>query len=103
MSAIEAQTGHLSEPTVCEHCGAIFIRRAWRRDRRLQLAIVSRGAGSFNTLRWMDMKPNIESTHFGSITIEGSVFEYDVILRLSGTESARPQSRAVVRHLQLRE
>ena len=30
------------------------------------------------------MKPKIERTQFGSITIEGSVFEHDVILRLSG-------------------
>ena len=30
------------------------------------------------------MKPQIERTHFGSITIDGSVFEHDVILRLNG-------------------
>ena len=30
------------------------------------------------------MKPKIERTQFGSITIDGSVFEHDVILRLSG-------------------
>lgn len=35
------------------------------------------------------MKPKIESTHFGSITIEGSVFEHDVILRLSGKVKKR--------------
>jgi len=30
------------------------------------------------------MKPKIDRTQFGSITIDGSVFEHDVILRLSG-------------------
>jgi hypothetical protein len=30
------------------------------------------------------MKPKIERTQFGSISIDGSVFEHDVILRLSG-------------------
>ena len=35
------------------------------------------------------MKPNIDSTQFGSITIGGSVFEYDVILRLGGKVKKR--------------
>jgi hypothetical protein len=35
------------------------------------------------------MRPNIDSTQFGSITIEGSVFEHDVILRLSGKVKKR--------------
>jgi len=30
------------------------------------------------------MKPKIEHTQFGSITIDGSVFDHDVILRLGG-------------------
>ncbi len=30
------------------------------------------------------MKPRIDQTKFGSITIEGEVFEHDVIIRLSG-------------------
>jgi len=30
------------------------------------------------------MKPTIDGTQFGSITIDGSVFDHDVILRLSG-------------------
>jgi len=35
------------------------------------------------------MKPKIERTQFGSITIEGSVFEHDVILRLRGKVKKR--------------
>jgi hypothetical protein len=35
------------------------------------------------------MKPKIERTQFGSITIEGSVFEHDVIFRLSGKVKKR--------------
>ena len=35
------------------------------------------------------MKPKIDATQFGSITIEGSVFEHDVILRLSGKVKKR--------------
>src|SRR5690242_4762886 len=30
------------------------------------------------------MKPKIDETAFGSITIEGKTFEYDVIIRLNG-------------------
>jgi len=30
------------------------------------------------------MKPNIDQTSFGSITIEGKAFEYDVLIRLNG-------------------
>jgi hypothetical protein len=35
------------------------------------------------------MKPKIEGTQFGSITIDGSLFEHDVILRLSGKVKKR--------------
>jgi hypothetical protein len=35
------------------------------------------------------MKPKIEGTQFGSITIDGAVFEHDVILRLSGKVKKR--------------
>ncbi len=35
------------------------------------------------------MKPKIERTQFGSVTIDGSVFEHDVILRLSGKVKKR--------------
>ena len=35
------------------------------------------------------MKPKIEKTEFGSITIGGSVFPHDVILRLSGKVKKR--------------
>jgi hypothetical protein len=30
------------------------------------------------------MKPNIDSTEFGSITVEGKTFEKDIIIRLDG-------------------
>ena len=30
------------------------------------------------------MKPEIDETKFGSITIEGKTFEYDVLIRLNG-------------------
>ena len=35
------------------------------------------------------MKPQIDRTKFGSITIEGQVFEHDVIIRLSGKTKKR--------------
>jgi NMD protein affecting ribosome stability and mRNA decay len=39
---VEAATGHLPEPSVCESCGAVFSRRVWRRDRRLTGALLER-------------------------------------------------------------
>lgn len=30
------------------------------------------------------MKPNIDSTHFGSITIAGTQYEHDVVIRMNG-------------------
>jgi hypothetical protein len=35
------------------------------------------------------MKPKINSTQFGLITIEGSVFEHDVVIRLGGKVEKR--------------
>lgn len=35
------------------------------------------------------MKPNIDQTTFGSITIEGMRFEHDVLIRLSGQVEKR--------------
>jgi hypothetical protein len=43
------------------------------------------------------MKPQIEETKFGSITIEGQTFEHDVIIRLNGKTKKRKKklSKAV--------
>jgi hypothetical protein len=43
------------------------------------------------------MKPRIDETHFGSVTIEGKVFEHDVIIRLGGKPAKRKKklSKAV--------
>src|SRR5260370_202792 len=35
------------------------------------------------------MKPNIDRTAFGSITIEGTPFEHDVLIRLNGLVEKR--------------
>jgi hypothetical protein len=43
------------------------------------------------------MKPRIDQTEFGSITIEGTLFEHDVIIRLQGEVRKRKKklSKAV--------
>ena len=43
------------------------------------------------------MKPKVDKTEFGSITIEGTVFEHDVIIRLDGWVEKRKKklSKAV--------
>jgi hypothetical protein len=40
----ERATGRLTEPTVCERCGAIFSNRAWRRRRGVTGALLDRAA-----------------------------------------------------------
>ena len=35
------------------------------------------------------MKPHIDQTRFGAITIEGEVFEHDVVIRLNGKVKKR--------------
>src|SRR5713226_2543910 len=47
--------------------------------------------------RRKEMKPSIDQTSFGSITIEGTVFEHDVIIRLNGQVEKRKKklSKAV--------
>lgn len=39
---VEAATGHLPEPSVCERCGAVFTRRRWRHDRKITGALLER-------------------------------------------------------------
>jgi hypothetical protein len=45
----------------------------------------------------MEMKPRIDGTRFGSITIEGETFERDVLIRLNGEVKKRKKklSKAV--------
>ena len=42
----ERRTGRLAEPTVCERCGALFSRRAWRRNHKVTAALLSRAVWS---------------------------------------------------------
>jgi len=35
------------------------------------------------------MKPTIQETDFGSITIDGEVYEYDIVIRMSGKVKKR--------------
>ena len=42
------------------------------------------------------MKPRIENTKFGSITIEGAVFEHDVMIRLNGQVEKRKKKLSKV-------
>lgn len=53
---------------------------------------------SFGELKWRrKMKPLIEKTQFGSITIDGTIFKNDIIVRLDGEVKKRKKklSKAV--------
>lgn len=38
------------------------------------------------------MKPKIDSTSFGSITVEGETFDYDILIRLDGRVEKREKA-----------
>lgn len=38
------------------------------------------------------MKPKIDSTNFGSITVEGEAFDYDILIRLDGRVEKREKA-----------
>ncbi len=38
------------------------------------------------------MKPKIDSTSFGSITVDGEAFDYDIIIRLNGQVEKREKA-----------
>jgi hypothetical protein len=40
----EKRQGRLREPSACEHCGAVFVRRSWRRDHKVTPALLDRAA-----------------------------------------------------------
>jgi len=39
---VEAGPGRLPEPSACDRCGAVFSRRAWRRDRKVDAPLLAR-------------------------------------------------------------
>ena len=87
--AVEAATGHGSEPAVCTHCGAIFVRRAWRRERRLSLAL-------FERARWVACPACSQTrthTGFGRVLVRGGFARAheDVIRRRITNVAARAQ------------
>jgi hypothetical protein len=43
------------------------------------------------------MKPKIDSTNFGSITVDGKTFDYDILIRLNG--QVEKNRSLVYRHL----
>ena len=38
------------------------------------------------------MKPKIDSTNFGSITVDGETFDYDILIRLNGQVEKREKA-----------
>jgi NMD protein affecting ribosome stability and mRNA decay len=67
----ESRTGRLAEPTICERCGASFSRRAWRSDRTMTQALLSRA-------RWTICPAckQVESQeYFGRVLLRGAYLE----------------------------
>ncbi|HEY2388913.1 MAG TPA: hypothetical protein VGK30_18305 [Candidatus Binatia bacterium] len=88
--AVEAAEGHRPEPAVCTRCGAIFTRRAWRRDGRLSLQL-------FERARWTTCpgcRQARTQTGFGRVLLRGAfaLANEDLIRRRVANIAARARS-----------
>lgn len=65
---VEAAVGHLTEPSVCERCGAVFSRRLWRRDRKITATLLE-------SAQWTHCpacKQVAQGVGFGRVIIRGA-------------------------------
>jgi hypothetical protein len=65
---LEVPTGRLREPMVCERCGAVFLRRTWRRARRIEAAVLARAG-------WTECPACVQTgrqEYFGRVIIRGA-------------------------------
>ena len=63
--------------------------RSFSSEHVLENKLASQARYAGRARRSGEMKPSIDQTTFGSITIEGAVFEHDVIIRLSSQVEKR--------------
>jgi NMD protein affecting ribosome stability and mRNA decay len=94
---VEARAGRPREGAVCEHCGAMFSRRTWRRDHAVSDSLLARAA-------WV-VCPACQQTggeeYFGRILIRGgATVDEDAIRRRIQNVAARaaftqPERRVV--------
>jgi hypothetical protein len=65
---VEANSGHLPEPSACERCGAVFSRRVWRRPGKVSAALLGRA-------RWTicpACRQSSQEVGFGRILVRGA-------------------------------
>jgi len=84
---VEAATGHVPEPAVCDTCGAVFAARLWRYDRTITDALLARA-------RWMRCPACVQTAQgvgFGRIVIRGgyALAHEDAIRRRVANVAAR--------------
>ncbi len=94
----EAATRRPAEPSVCDHCGAVFVRRTWRRDRTMSVRKLA-------TARWT-VCPACRQVErgegMGRVRLGGSyvpVHEADLRARIAGVAAqatARQPERRLV-------
>jgi hypothetical protein len=83
---VEAASGRLAEPSVCERCGAVFSRRLWRRDRAITPTLLA-------AARWTRCpacKQTADGAGFGRVRIRGGyalAHETEIRRRLANIEA----------------
>ncbi len=87
--ARKAGQAEFAEPTVCERCGAVFARSAWRRDRHMSHALLARAAWAVCP----GCRQTAHGEYYGRVLIRGAyaAAHEDAIRRrvLNVTERAR--------------
>jgi hypothetical protein len=68
MRPVERSTGRLREPSACERCGAVFVRRKWQRGRAATGALLARAHWTVcPACRQVD-----RAEYFGRVLIRGT-------------------------------
>jgi hypothetical protein len=68
LKAGEVRTGRPAEPSACQRCGAVFVRRVWRRDAAVSHALLAKA-------RWTVCPACVQARDaegFGRIVVEGA-------------------------------
>src|SRR5512147_753941 len=71
----ERRTGRASEPTLCERCGAVLMRRSWRRGTELKPSHAVLAAATWVTCPACTQVANEE--YMGRVTLDGDLVRSD--------------------------
>lgn len=95
----ERRTGRVGEPTLCERCGAVLVRRTWRRGTELKPSHTVLAAASWTTCPACVQVANEE--YMGRVNIDGDIVRSDAaaLRRRIANVAARAEHTQVERRV----